>query len=258
MKKVVYWLFLIPLMVLAQNPEQNNQQYVVFENAILTPQPDKITKFEEGIAAHNKRFHASDPYGARVYYISSGPNVGKYMWVMGPLPWSAMDERPEDKAHDDDWVNNVVQYITTDSDQSYWRFHNQLSNFPKDFKVDKLLLDTYDVKRFKNEGVMASMEKVARVMKEKLPDMTYGVYTNEMPSTKDGRDLSMVFFFDDMAWMGQESKFVKAYEELYGANSWEAFMKEWGETTDGMQSELWIFEPELSGLPADVQAMERR
>ena len=105
----------------------------------------------------------------------------------------------------------------------------------------------YDVKRFKDEGVMASMEKVVKVMKEKFPDMSYGIYTNEMPSTKDGRDLSMVFFFDDMAWMGEDPKFVQAYEEIYGQESWKGFMKEWGETTDGKQSELWIFDPDLSG-----------
>ena len=92
MKKLMYWLFLIPFMALAQNPQQSNPQYTVFENAILTPQPDKVQQFEEGMAAHNKKFHASEPYGARVYYISNGPNVGKYMWAMGPLPWSAMDK----------------------------------------------------------------------------------------------------------------------------------------------------------------------
>ncbi len=258
MKKLMYWLFLIPLMVMAQNSEQSSQPYAVFENAILTPQPDKVQQFEQGLAAHNKNFHASEPYGARVYYISNGPNVGKYMWTMGPLPWGAMDERPADKAHDDDWTNNVVKYMTADSDQSYWKFNTQLSNFPKDFKVNKLLVDMYDVKRFKDEGVMAAVEKVTKVMKEKFPDMTYGVYTNEMPSTKDGRDLSMVFFFDDMAWLGEDPKFVQAYEEMYGQESWKDFMKEWGETTDGKRSEIWIYDPDLSGLGADVKAMERQ
>ncbi len=258
MKKIMYWLFLIPIMAIAQNPEQSSQQYTVFENALLSPQPDKIQQFEQGLAAHNKRYHASEPYGARVYYISNGPNVGKYRWVMGPLSWSAMDERPEDKAHDDDWTNNVVKYMTADSDQAYWRFNNQLSNFPNDFKISKLLVDTYDVKRFKNEEVMASMEKVAKVMKEKFPDRAYGVYTNEMPSTKEGRDLSMIFFFNKMAWMGEDSKFVQAYEEMHGKESWKNFLKEWGEVTDGMETELWIFEPELSGLGADVTVMDRQ
>lgn len=242
---------------MAQNPEQN-QQYAVFENAILTPQPDKIQQFEEGMATHNKRFHASEPYGARVYYISNGPNVGKYMWAMGPVSWSALEERPDDQAHDDDWTNNVAKYMTADSDQTYWRFNTELSNFPEDFTVDKLLVDMYDVKRFENEKMMTATEKVANVMKEKFPDMTYGIYTNEMPSTKDGRDMAMVFFFDDMAWMGEDPKFVQAFEEMHGEESWKDFMKEWGEITDGKQSELWIFDPELSGLGANVEAMERQ
>ena len=83
----MYWLFLIPFMAMAQNPEQGNQQYAVFENAVLTPQPDKVQQFEEGIAAHNKKFHASDPYGARVYYISNGPNVAS-SWPLQSLSLS--------------------------------------------------------------------------------------------------------------------------------------------------------------------------
>ena len=254
----MYWIFLIPLMVISQNPEQESQPYAVFENALLTPQPDKIQQFEQGLAAHNKRFHATEPYGARVYYISNGPNVGKYMWVMGPLPWSAMDDRPADKAHDDDWTNNVVKYMTADSDQTYWKFNTELSNFPQDFKIQNLLVDVYDVKRFENERVMKAMDKVSKVMKEKFPDMTYGVYTNEMPATKDGRDLSMVFFFDEMGWLGEDPKFVKGFEEVNGKDSWKGFLKEWGEITDGQQSELWIYDPELSGLGAEVKAMERK
>lgn len=256
MRKLMYWIFLIPFMVVSQNDNQG--EYVVFENLLLTPQPDKIQQFEQGLAAHNKRFHASDPYGVRVYAVNSGPNVGKYMWVMGPLPWSAMDKRPDDEAHGQDWVNNVAPYMTSEGDQTYWKFNPELSNFPKDFKIDNLLLDMYDVKRFENERSMKALEKVAKVMKEKYPDRTYGIYTNELPSTKDGRDFTMVFFFDDMAWMGQDSKFVDKYNEVHGQNSWDDFMTEWKQISDGKQSELWKFQPDLSGLGADVTAANRQ
>ena len=177
---------------------------------------------------------------------------------MGPLPWSAMDKRPDDEAHGQDWVNNVAPYLTSEGDQTYWKFNPELSNFPKDFKIDKMLLDMYDVKPFENERTMKAMEKVAKVMKEKYPERTYGVYTNELPATKDGRDLTMVFFFDDMAWLGQDSKFVDKYNEVYGQNGWEDFMKDWKEISDGKQSELWIYDPDLSGLGAEVSAMQRQ
>ena len=206
------WIFLIPLMAISQNDHQSD--YAVFENAMLTPQPDKIQQFEEGLAAHNKKFQAEGPYGARVYYISNGPNVGKYLWAMGPLPWSAMDERPDDPAHDDDWTNNVVKYMTPDSDLTYWRFNTQLSNFPKDFKVDKLLVDVYDTKRFEDERMMKAMEKVVKVMRDKYPDQPYGVYTNEMPATKDGRDLAM-WCSSSIKWPG--------WEKIQ--NSWKTIMQ---------------------------------
>ena len=29
--------------------------------------------------------------------------------------------------------------MTADSDQTYWRFHNELSNFPRDFKGEQII-----------------------------------------------------------------------------------------------------------------------
>ncbi|MFD1094835.1 hypothetical protein [Salegentibacter chungangensis] len=258
MRSLLLWVFLIPIVAISQNTDQesevDNQEYVVFENVLLTPNPEHLKQFEEGLAAHNKQYHAEGPFGARVYFIASGPNSGRYIWSMGPLPWSAFDKRPHDKqGHDADWRDNVAAYILPESDQIYWRSHPDLSNFSQDFKIDKLLVDMYDVNRYKEADVIKSMEKATKVMQEKFPELTYGVYTNELPNSKDGRDLAMVFFFEEMAWMGKDPQFIKAYEEVNGEGSFQSFIREWGEITSGKQSEIWIYQPELSGLSAEVQ-----
>lgn len=263
MKNVIYWVFLLPFLVVAQNEqsegEMKAQEKMVVENILLTPHPEKIKEFEAGVTAHNKKYHSKGYYGVRMYYISSGPDSGKYIWSMGPLPWSALDKRPDDaEGHTADWNNNVAPYILPDTDLNYWQFHPELSNFSNEFEIKNLLVDMYDVKRFEGERTMKNMEKVMEVMTKKHPEITYGVYTNTLPSTKDGRDLAMVFFFDELAWMGEDSKFVKSYEEINGEGSFKSFMKEWGEVTDGKQSELWSYVEKLSGLGPQTQTSTQK
>ena len=107
MRKLMCTLLLLPLMAMTQTNEA-----LVIENVMLTVNPEKIMEFEAGIAAHNNQFHADGPYGARVYNILNGKNAGKYMLIMGPLPWSAMDGRPSSQEHTDDNNKNISKYLT--------------------------------------------------------------------------------------------------------------------------------------------------
>ncbi len=254
MKKFFYLILLIPFLAVSQN----GNEYMVFENGLLSPQLDKISEFESGLAAHNKQYHNEGQFGARVYWIGNGPNTGKYLWVMGPLPWSAFDSRPEKEGHDEDWNSNVLQYMLPETDQTYFKFEAGMSNFPKDFTLNKLLVDYYDIKPFQRTKTMALLEKIEKVMKDKFPEATYGIYSNELPNSKDGNDISFISFFEKSAWMGEDRKFVDKYNEVHGAGSFDTFLKDWENATQGSYSELWHFRPELSGLSGEVKVAERQ
>jgi hypothetical protein len=254
MKKIFFWILLVPFIAISQNANE----YLVFENGLLSPKLDKITQFESGLASHNKKYHNDGTYGARVYWIGSGPNTGKYMWVMGPLPWSAFDTRPEKEGHDEDWNTNVLQYMLPDTDQIYWKFEAGLSNFPKDFKLNKLLVDFYDVKPFQGSKAMALLEKIKKVMTNKFPAETYGVYTNELPNSKDGNDIAFISFYEKSGWMGEDWKFADKYNEVHGAGSFDTFLKDWENVTQGKYSEIWHYKPKLSGLSGDIKAANRQ
>ncbi|AVR47393.1 hypothetical protein C7S20_08900 [Christiangramia fulva] len=249
-------MLLAPLLMLSQD----NAEYMVFENALLTPNPTQIAQFEKGIAAHNKKYHSEGPYGVRMYWISNGPNTGSYVWTMGPFPWSSLDNRPAQAAgHDTDWNLNVAAYMTPESGkQSYWRFHNELSRFPKDFTIKNMLVDYYDIKRGKAKDAMKLIEKINKAYAEKSPNETYGIYTNEFGSSKEGRDLAVISFFDKSAWLGEDNSISKKYDDMYGAGSWDQFLKDWYDLTDGGESEVWIFHPELSGISGNVKVAERQ
>ena len=254
MKKLILLMFLLPLMVVSQN----STEYMVIENGLIKANPKNIEQFEAGMAAHNKKYHADDLYGARIYTISNGANVGSYMWVMGPLPWSAMDNRPAKEGHDEDWNKNVLPYMLPDGDQTYWRFESDLSHFSKDFTIKNLLVDVYDIKRFKGKKAMSLLEKIKKVMLENFPNETYGIYSNEFPSTKEGKDIAFVSFFSKSSWLGENNEFAKKYNEVHGEGSFETFLKDWEGVSNGSLSELWIYRPDLSGLSGEVKAMSRK
>ncbi len=249
-------MLLLPFLAISQN----STEYGVFENAILTPNPAQVTQFEKGLAEHNKKYHGEGPYGVRVYWISNGENTGSYVWTMGPFPWSTLDNRPAEKeGHDADWNTNVAAYMTADSGkQSYWQGHNDLSRFPKDFTIKKMLVDYYDVKRGKGDEVLKLVGKMNKLYAGKSPDETFGIYTNEFGSTKGGRDLAVISFFDKSAWLGEDHSVEKKYEEMYGAGSWGQFLKDWMEVTNGSETELWIYRSDLSGINGDVKVSDRR
>lgn len=244
-------MLLLPLLAVSQT----NSEYGVFETANLVPNPAQITQFEKGLAEHNKKFHGEGPYGVRVYWVANGPNTGSYHWSMGPFPWSSLDSRPEQKdGHDKDWNTNVAPYTTTGSGaQSYWRSHPELSRFPKDFTIKNMAVDYWDIKRGKYEEAIKLVEKINKVYAEKSPNDIYGIYTNEFMSTKEGRDLAVISFFDKSAWLGQDNGIAKKYNEVHGAGSWDQFLKDWMEVTNGGETEIWIFRPDLSGISGDVK-----
>lgn len=236
---------------------QTNTAYTVFENDMLTANPAKVMEFEKGLAAHNKKFHADGMYSARVYYITSGKNIGKYIWSMGPIPWSAMDDRPSAEGHEEDWNQNVQPYMESDGDRDYWRFHPELSNFPQDFNLKHLFVFIFDIKRFKNMEFMDLVKKVQKVYMEKYPDWPYGIYFNEL-ANKEGKDFAWVDFFDSWGWLNNEGEFPRYFEEVHGSGSFAEFMKSIEETTDSEWHELWTFREDLSGMGPAVQAVERQ
>ncbi len=255
MKNAILTLFLIPFLALSQN----NEGYTILENGMITPDPAKITEFESGLAAHNKTYHGEGLYGARVYWIASGKNTGSYMWVMGPLPWSELDKRPAQKEHDNDWTNNVMPYVLPQGEQTYWKFHPKLSNYPKDFTIKNILVDIYDVKRFKGSKLLPMLNKIHKTMVEKFPEETFGMYTNELSSMTDGKDLAYVSFFENSSWMGIDGKFSEKFDETHGAGSFEKFLEDWEDITHGKySSEIWIYREDLSGLSGELKAMARQ
>ncbi|MGB5822319.1 MAG: hypothetical protein WBG90_22745 [Saonia sp.] len=252
MKRVLLILLLVPFLIHAQE----GRQAPIFMNVMLTAHPTKITEFEAGVAAHNKKFHAEGASSVSVFWIASGKNSGKYIWSMGPTAWAAMDEANNpDEAHATDWNTNVAPYALAEMETTFWKSDIKHSNFTKDFTLKNLSIFMLDMKRFKQMEFMAVLDKVYQVFKTKDPDHQWGVYFNELANS-DGQDMVWVDFFEKSAWMGREDKFPQWFEEVHGAGSFMQFLKEFEAATDGDTQELWTFREDLSGASGAVQAVQ--
>lgn len=253
MKNLLYFLLCAPLWAWAQPGTE-----LVFEISTMSVSRDNQAQVEHAMGQHNKKYHASGPNGVRVYTVESGPDAGMYKWVMGPGPWSSLDTRPDDDMHNSDWQNNVARYTDERGTVEYISMDRELSRFPKDFNVSKLYVRYVDVVRGKMTEVKDIIKKITRVYTEKIPDETYGIYYNEMPSTSSGRDLTIVSFFDKYAWLGMDDNFNARYDEIFGKGAADAMWKTWQEVTVGQETEIWEYSEELSGLPPLVKAAERK
>lgn len=254
MKSLFLLLLLVPFLAISQvEDEAAVSEYLLHENELLTPSPTHLTRFREGLQQHNEEFHSEAPYGVRVYHITGGPNSGKYMSVMGPFPWSALDSADDREEHHEDWETNVQPYLQPGSNTSFWRLHPEMSVLSEDFEVDKLLVRYYDVKAYQEDRMMKLIDMLGKVMKEKFPEIQYATYTNILPYEKEGKDVALVFFFDDYAWLGKDPDFKKAYQEFYGIRGLEEFLADWQEVNLGEESEIWVFDPELSGIGSTVE-----
>jgi hypothetical protein len=177
---------------------------------------------------------------------------------MGPGPWSALDTRPADDAHNADWENNVARYLDEETNTEYISLDTDLSRFPNDFNADKLFVRYVDVARGKMKDAKEIIKKITRVYTEKLPGETYGIYYNEIPSSSSGRDMTIVSFFDKYAWMGEDDGFNAKYDEIYGKGAADAMWVSWQQLTVGQECEIWEYQEELSGLPPMIKAAERK
>ena len=253
MKSIFYWMMLLPFLVFSQNQQSNNEEYLIVGTTIFSAKSDKAKEFSEGMKNHNEQFHAEGAMGVRIFNIMNGQNAYDYMAVIGPMTWSDLDKpNPNQDAHDEDWNTNVVPYMENEDEVTYWRFHSNFSNFPTNFEMSKLRVTMWDIERGKYNAMLSKLEKVTKVLKEKSPETPFGIYTNEFSSTQSGQDLSVVYFFDDFAWLGKDQRLKEKYDEVYGSGTFDSFVEEWIDISKGAAREVWIYNQSLSGIEPQV------
>lgn len=252
MKKI---LFVMAMAVCFSSFAQEETPTVVFDQIMVTPHPEKIADFHKAVAEHNNQFHADAPRQVAVYQIMTGPNTGKYIWNLGPCTWADMDERPMDDAHNNHWTSAVASTLTTENMATFWKYHPEFSSISSDFTLNMLAITFWDIKRGMGnfEKVTGIIEKFVKLYRENWPEDQFGMYSNVMGSTGEGRDLAIVGFMDKYADMANEHPDLpEKYNAMHGAGSFEADMKIWVDLVQAESNEMWVYMPQLSSRPAEV------
>lgn len=240
------FIFLIALsMACVTQAQTDYQQWEVMN---ITPKADKLDLFKKGLAAHNKKFHASGPYRASVISVITGPDSGSYTWIMGPCTWTDLDSRPVKGEHDADWDKNVTPYCESFGEISYWRLDKEVNyQAPNGNTFTKSRLRFYTVLPGQGERLTNLLKKVVEVYKKKQYAASYNVYRRQGAS--NGPGVAVGLDFAKWSYFDTAPNLMKDYEELYGANSWNRFLDEFALCIDRTKTydELNEFVAELSG-----------
>ena len=214
----------------------------------MTVKPDKVDLFKKGMAAHNKKYHAADPYKAIVRINVSGPNTGSYIWVMGPTTWTQMDNRPGKGEHDTDWDKNVAAYCESMSPPSYWRAVKDVNYDPAPGKNTKMSRARFnEIRPGQMDRFIELMKQIAATNKQVKSSMGFSMAIRQ--DWARGSNAITFGSFDKWAQLEGNNQFRKTFEELYGDGSWDRFIEEIEMSVDRTKSYEAISEllPELGG-----------
>jgi len=241
MKRALAVLFLlVPALAVAQD-------YEMYETQYLAVRPGHAKQFNEGMKAHNDRFHASGPYRASVWYVVDGPKSGQMFWAMGPCTFTDLDGRPAGEEHEGHWADNVLAHAEQGETQ-YWRLDPELSYRPDTRVRPKLRVSIQDVERFEGYRYRELRRKLKQVMEaKKYPDPI--LVFQGVGQSATGRDFAVVRAFDKWAALDRDGTFVADYEEVHGPGSWVRFLREAEEALRHRESEFHEIIPELSAPP---------
>ena len=237
MKNLILVFILLPLFMFGQEEEK---QPNLWEVVNMKVERGKEDAFKAAVKAHNNKFHAADgDYSAFMVYNISGPLGGTYSWIMGPTSWTAMDTRPGEGAHDEDW-KKVDQYVESYNPPSYWRLDDKISHIARDERYPKRVMWAYDIKKGEWDRFAELLGKVKEVYEEKRPDDSYWVVWNEFANGNDGWDAIVIFGMDKWAEMDENNPFAPDFEAVHGVGSWHHFLNDFSDVTESRQD--WIRE----------------
>jgi len=235
LKILLIWMICIPLVMTAQEEEEDSK-YAMVEITYMKPAKGMAKKMEDAIKKHNEKYHSEGAYSSSVWHIMSGNEAGWYVWGMGPLTYTDMDNAPGPGEHMEDWNKNVDPYVSEYGRTEYWRLNDKMSVSDGDSE-DWETIWFMDIEWGKYYRFMDFLEKIHEIQAEKDEEMH--VYMNQF-SQSDGRDVAFVWPFDSWADLdNEEYNMMEAYNEKHGPMAWANAMKDWEDFNNRMQQEVW-------------------
>ncbi|TBN05597.1 hypothetical protein EYD45_04800 [Hyunsoonleella flava] len=237
---------------LKSNAQDDSQDYTMFESIMLTPDYKDLKTLGDNMRSHNAKYHKDGAHRAIVYNISTGPNAGSFIWMMGPTTYTHLDTRPSDDGHDEDWRDNVMPFIKKIETVEFWRMDDKLSNLEMmDGDISKtpvIFVRYHEIKNGEIPGALQFLDYVSKTIKAMDGDNPWGVYVNEFRQGDLGRHIATVGFMKNWAEMDEESNnFKGTFEKVHGKEKWEFFLDLGEESFSNSWDEIWNYNAYMTG-----------
>lgn len=231
---------------------QESKDYVMFETMMLTPDYKNLKTLGEKMRAHNAKFHKDVPYKAAVYNISTGPNSGKMIWMMGPVKYTHLDARPGEGGHDEDWLTNVMPFVKEIHTTEYWRMDDKLSNLSMmdgdNSKYPIIMVRYSEINEEHMYSLNSFYEMISTTIKAMEGDNPWGLYYNEFLQGDLGRHVAGVSFLKNWAEFDDDSyNFKETFEKAVGKDKWQNFMDMREKLFTNTWDEIWTYNAYMSG-----------
>lgn len=255
MKKVLKCLLPL-LLIVATAPQglsQEEQPDMIWENVILVPDNTKLKLLEENMRAHNTKYHAmGTAHQAMVYNISTGPNVDKLVWSMGPTTYSNLDTRPAADGHDEDWRDNIMPYIKRIDRIEYWSNMAELSNTDMlqgdEVKFNHMIIRYHQVEPGHGYTINHLLKQMSEAIKAMDGENPFGYYANDFQQGNDiGRHFATIRFINNWADLDKPWGLRASFEKLHGENTWTQWQKGMDHTFHNSWDEIWSYNKDMSG-----------
>ena len=237
MRKYFFVLLLTPLLGIGQTK-------TVLTSNRLFAKNDKVSEFEKALANHAQKYHTGDVKW-RVWSIQSGPDANGYMVSEGPSSWDMLDGRGDISAeHTADFEKNVLPLTTGQGESGYYDFQADLSTVQLTDYADKIVITHMTAKPGKINAVKDLLTKAKKAWEAGNESVAvYSAAASGEPGyiyvtrLKNG--------FKELA-TGYRKPLLERYNDVYGAGSFDAWLKDYADAVQSRWSEILIYKPELS------------
>ena len=237
MKNFIFLLFLLPLIGVGQT------KTILSSNRLFTKN-DKVGEFEKALSSHAQKYHKGD-VAWRVWAIQSGPDAGGYMVTEGPSTWSTLDSREDISAeHTADWDKNVLPLTVGTGQSGFYDFQADLSTVQLTDYADKIVINHMTAKPGKVANMIGLIQKIKKVWVADNESVAVysAVFSGEpgyitVTRLKNGLKELAVDYRKPMN---------DRFSAVYGAGSFDAWLKDYAEIVQSRWSELLIYKPLLS------------
>ena len=237
MKKILLLWLLIPVFGISQTK-------TVLNATRYFCKPDKVQEFEKALAAHAQKYHTGD-WRWRVWSIESGPDASGYMITEGPSDWATIDGRGDISAeHMTDWNKNVAPLTTTKYVSEYYQFEADMGTVEMTDYADKIIINHMTAK----PGKISAANELIRKLKKVWEVGKESVAVYSITASGDPGFITVTRLRAGLKELATSYRkpLPERFNEVNGAGSWDAYLKDYADAVERRWSELMIYKPKLS------------